>query len=659
MAEPRQTISEPKPKPDVTSMAQGKDSLTDTAYLKDWILDCKEEAERATKSLRDKWDELWQIYQNRQDYSGKESWQSQTCIPKLFMAVERASLLIERATLQTSKLFDIELDDEFVLPLKTKIRKAKKDVALSQKKSAELLKSASEMLADLRTQQPTPQAVAAIELSQSQIEQADAAVQAGRKKLEELQEELAEYEQQADDDDARFKAHIKKTNFASAFGEAMKCACLLGLGACKRLYNGARKRLSYENTDVQNLHIAPDYQPFQDTNPRYIIEYKEIDLASLIEIAKEANKEADGGNKQAEKVFDMAEIDKITETFQQQSEREDRAERREMDSYTPVSKKVGILEFWGDVVSEDGKHVEKNRLMWLANEKYLIRNHEGPYKDGRHAWDFIVPMVYPHRGVAGISMVHAEVKLQYTLNNLLNLFIDNLTFSVNKMFEYAPQDLMEPEKMYSVFPGKLIKLKPGVQGPAVRVVEAQSIGADAFRVFETVTRELQENTAITEFLTAMPGQKGKTLGEIEIKTSESHGYFDVIARKIEANSIAAILRHSYEMLEQFRDDFQYCDRYQFSVGGLSLLLLRKEMVEYLMQALVLAMKNPQLAMRTKIEDLWRRLLSIWSLDEAYSEEPQEGPSPQPQAQPRPMLPSPVQPMAQPAAPMPVPMQAVA
>lgn len=621
---------------------EGVSSFDDSEYLIKWILDCKKEAEDATSSLRDRWQELWQIYQNRQDYSKKQSWQSQTCIPKIFMAIERASLLIERATLQTSKLFHIELDDEFVLPLKSMIRLARKDCAQSQEQAHKIYVRANDMLKRIE-QAPakSPEFLKVIETQQKMIDQADAAIDAAKEKVKALEDKLHEYEEECKEDDARFKAHLKKTNFVSAYGEMTKPACLLGIGVIKRLWNGRDKRLSYETKDVQNTYISPDYLPFQDEPPRYFIEYKEMQLCDLIEVAREANKNLEESGEKG-KVFDMAEIDKITETGEQKAEENaEQNQRRGLDEHETTSKKVKILEFWGTVVSKDGREKKKDRLMMLANERYLIRNQDNPHDDKKLPYDFCVPMPYPHRGLAGTSMVEAEIKLQYTLNNLLNMFIDNLNFSVNTMLEYDPQKLLEPSKMHSVFPGKLIKLKPGTASPVITQVYAKGITADAFKVFEMVTMELQEGTAVTEFLTAMPGGKSKTLGEIEIKTSESHGYFDVIARKIEINSIRNLLMSSYGMLCQFAQEFKNPERYQFNVGGLSLLLLQKQQVEYLVQALSLAIQNEQLSQWTDVKDLWERLLSIWNLDESHREEEPEQMMKQrqmPQQPQRPQLP---------------------
>ena len=221
--------------------------------------------------------------------------------------------------------------------------------------------------------------------------------------------------------------------------------------------------------------------------------------------------------------------------------------------------------------------------------------------------------------------------------------MDVLTFTGFPMFEYDAQKLSEPEMMTRIFPGKRIITKPGTIGPVVNQVKTQGIGADAFRVFEILGRELQEASAVTEFLTAMPGKQSKTLGEVEIKTAESHGYFDVIARKIEAHSVRPLLRDSYAMLEQFTETFTNLERYQFTVNGVSLLLLQKKETENLMQAIVIAGKNPRIADDRKLRRLFNRLLSVWNLEEeSDQEDPQQvvpGMAQQIQPQMRPQLPA--------------------
>jgi hypothetical protein len=618
--------SKTQKKGDTKAADEGIGSLTANDHLRAYILECIREADDATSDLRDKWQDLWLVFQNKQDYSKKAEWQSKTCIPKLLMAVLRSSLLIERAILQTRKLFHIELDDEFILPLKEQIRMARKNVVRAEKQAAEITKQAIKMMDDVKEGQAAgdPRILSMLQVHQETMNQAEQVVKQAKAELEAAQEELGDLKDQAKSDDERFKANLRKTNFVAAFGEMITSACLLGLGILKRVWKDGKVR--YEPKDIMRIRIAPDYLPLDEDAPRYIIEEKETDLATLLEQAEQTNANLKKAEPDSEGPFDLEEVRKIEGDYAKEHESDDRKrlDRLGLSEHKDRSKKrVVIYEFWGQVVSKDGKHLQRDRVMMLANEKYLIRNHENPSKTKRQPYELCTPLVYPHRGVAGLSMVEAEVKLQWTLNNLINLFIDSLTFTVSPMFEYDPQRLMEPEKMTRIFPGKRIMTKVGTGEKVVRQVETQGIKADAFKVTEVLNQEIQEGTAVTEFLTAMPGRQAKTLGEIEIKTAESHGYFDVIARKVELNSIGPLLYNSYEMLEEFTDQFDNLERYQFTVGGISLLLLQKQQIEYLVQAISIASKNPQINQWTNLKDLWERLLSIWNLDEAHREEEPE------------------------------------
>ncbi len=244
-------------------------TLEDKKYLIKYIIDCKKEAERATKGLRDKQRELWLLYQNKENWDKKKKWQSKVFIPKIFMAVERATSLVKRAILQTSKLFTMEQMDEKTAPLNSQLRE--------------------------------------LRMAESVDEEAIDTVQ---KKLDLLKEQLTE-------DERRFKKELKHSNFVSGYGEMTKSSFLLGLGDLKRLWDDNKKKLRYENIDVLNLYISPDYMPFEDENPDYLIEYKEMKLAYLRKMAEATNKEA------GSEVFDMEEVENIKSDFQKAEKQEE------------------------------------------------------------------------------------------------------------------------------------------------------------------------------------------------------------------------------------------------------------------------------------------------------------------------------------------------
>jgi len=554
---------------------EGDGSLDDDKYLIKYIIDCKREAEKASKDRRAAQRELWLLYQNKEDWSKKKSWQSKVFIPKIFMAIERASSLVKRAILQTSKLFTMELLDEVSAPLNAQIRELKSNLA----------------------EEDNPQ----------KKEQTQRLLDNAQKKLDILKDQMAE-------DEKRFKKELKKSNFSSAYGEMIKSAMLLGLGDLKRLWDDKQKKLRFENIDVLNLYISPNYMPFEDENPDYVIEFKEMSLAKLRRMAKSANEATADGN-----IFDMSEIEKIKADYQKAEKQEEQRQRRGLSQYSKVSKKVGILEFWGNIVSKDGKTMKENQLMMLVNEKHLIRKQDNPFENGMYPHDLTVPIVYPHRGTSGVSLVESGVRLQYTLNNVLNMMIDNLNFTVNKVMTYQPTALKRPQDIFSIYPGKMIPTN--VAGQVINEVQLTPLGRDVFNIFDILGTEIQEANAVTEFLMGMPGKKAKTLGEIEIKTSESQGLFDVIARELELNSIKPILKGSYSLLIQFSN---FTSKYEFNVGGLSLLLLKKEQIQTLMQAIMMAIKTPELNQITDVQELWKRLLDIWNISDVYRE-PEEMP----------------------------------
>jgi hypothetical protein len=62
---------------------------------KEFLNACKTEALDSRETISDIWDNCWDIYRNQQDYTEKEAWQSQVCLPEGMGAVRKAQLLIK------------------------------------------------------------------------------------------------------------------------------------------------------------------------------------------------------------------------------------------------------------------------------------------------------------------------------------------------------------------------------------------------------------------------------------------------------------------------------------------------------------------------------------------------------------------------------------
>ena len=405
-----------------------------------------------------------------------------------------------------------------------------------------------------------------------------------------------------------FKERLEESNFADAFSESVKSAFLLGFGAVKCLWDSG---LSYRNVDVTDLFVDPDWVPNADEEPKFFIEYKEMDYAKLKAMAKRINAQA-GRN-----VYNMAEINKIKEDYADHTKDVERRRRLGLSEYGKVDKRVQILEYWGDIVEKGRTGKEKlvpNQLCVLANERYVIRQQDNPFAHGKSPFVTIIPSVYPHRGISGISLVEPVVRLQYAYNNVMNLAIDNLNFSVNKMFEYNAANITNPRTLTQMFPGKLVS-KTGT-GKAMEEIRTTQVSQDVFQMLDLIRNEIEKGTAVTEFLLGTSG-KAKTATEAELKTAQAQGLFNTIARDLENNSIKPLIGMGYDLSIQF-DSFPDIN-IDFKVGGLSLILVQREQIQRITEILGMALQSETLATMTNVKVLWQKLLDFYNLDEVFEE----------------------------------------
>jgi hypothetical protein len=82
-------------------------SLSD-AHLANYLDECKKEAEEATSTERQEWQDYFDLWEGDRDYTDKEKWQSKMVIEKPFSAVEQATAQIQRALLDSPEFLRVE-----------------------------------------------------------------------------------------------------------------------------------------------------------------------------------------------------------------------------------------------------------------------------------------------------------------------------------------------------------------------------------------------------------------------------------------------------------------------------------------------------------------------------------------------------------------------
>ena len=418
------------------------------------------------------------------------------------------------------------------------------------------------------------------------------------------------------DADGRVKEVIEESNFADVIGEACIPAFLCGVGVVKATWEGEP---SYESVIPDNVFVDPYWQPYSKKPPRYLIERSETDLASLKGMARKVNEGA------GQPVFDVEAIKGLSGTGNGEGSSDEKT-RKGLSDFSPATKRVELLIFWGDIVDSDKDDtVEPRQLVILANGTVVRRE---PWPVERHPYFFLVPLVFPGRGGVGNSTVEPMVRLQITYNNLMNLAIDNANWLVNNMWECdvsAMHSSQTAADLTRVYPGKVIKRQG--QNPVLTPVQSVNTLQYSLPLLQEIDRNLQDGSAVNEWISPSPGN-AKTATENEIKYNQTQGFFDVIARDIERNTLKPLIQYTMYLMRQFGGDKGLPDGLKVKVGGLSIMLQTEKQAQRIMQVMGLVGKAPQiLGPLTDIPRLYSKLLGIFGVGDAYrdpSKQPRGG-----------------------------------
>ena len=104
-----------------------------------YIMSKKKQAEDAMRERRAIMDELWMLYQNKQDWTNKKAWQSRVFVPKVFMTIEQAAAVVKRAVLSTATLFSLKV---------RRGKKGKEQIELAKTAKSEVEKRFKEFIDD-------------------------------------------------------------------------------------------------------------------------------------------------------------------------------------------------------------------------------------------------------------------------------------------------------------------------------------------------------------------------------------------------------------------------------------------------------------------------------------------------------------------------------
>jgi hypothetical protein len=158
------------------------------------------------------------------------------------------------------------------------------------------------------------------------------------------------------------------------------------------------------------------------------------------------------------------------------------SEARWMDKF---SRPIEILEMWGRVPSELSPDGVLDRVISVANRRYLMRNRPNPFWHGRKPFISFAPMPDPHYFDAP-GKAEVTEKLQITANRFVNQKLDAQELVIDPMWFYNRQAGLVTRGLYSK-PGRFI----GVDGDPSAAVHPFTANMQGLQQGERAAEEMR------------------------------------------------------------------------------------------------------------------------------------------------------------------------
>lgn len=218
-------------------------------------------------------------------------------------------------------------------------------------------------------------------------------------------------------------------------------------------------------------------------------------------------------------------------------------------------------------------YTRKKKIL-IANRNVLIYDGENPYKRSKRTKEVVnvidgvekkTTVEFPEikaflpfailRNYVDASLFYAkgdvEVILprQERLNDISSQKSDNLTYTMNNMWQIDPQYKHLAEQVES-FPGAVFPIPQG----ALTVIEKQSIGADADNEMFRIKEEMRRATAADEVIQGVSQDKGRvTATEIQAQMNQASQRFSTKLTNLEDEGYAQLGRIIFWMVQIFVD----------------------------------------------------------------------------------------------------------
>lgn len=535
IATPQQPVAEPLEDPRVESPERSSTELSDqevVRILQDYWGSAKEARESGLSARDTEWQQNWDAYWSRYDYSGKEDWQAQESLPDVQDATDRFAAAIRERLIQTPKFYGVTDPGD-----------------------------------------PQNQITDHIEKFMSVV-------------LDRVGRDACGHE----------------LGFDAVFGDIVKSGVLMAL--CAQVRPDDRGGVIVECIDAREIYFDPTMRGL------FRIRRYEMDWHKLMAMAESEDSPYD-----AEAVRRL------------QGQTGGNTERREelatssggtVDPDATSRQTVELLEFYCDLVSQDGELVAEGQQCVLANGRELVLPpRDNPFIHGRD-WIVYLPIITIPFSVYGRSFVEGFRKLVDTYVDMTNLVLDAGYVGSMRAFQVWLQALDDPSQADSMSPMKTFIASDEVPYGTdfVKPVEMGSLSPSTLAIWDglrSILRNAQQQNELS--LGQLAPNAQTTRAEV---TAVDRGQTQLVrnaVRDIDARFLSPLLdliwstaiqflpdndpqlaaelgQETYLMLLQQKEAFQQ-RRYKFKANGLTEAIERNERVKQTLFAIQAVSQSPQ------------------------------------------------------------------
>lgn len=227
------------------------------------------------------------------------------------------------------------------------------------------------------------------------------------------------------------------------------------------------------------------------------------------------------------------------------------------ESQNPFHKRVHLYEYWGDILDQTGKVVQKNSRVVLANKLHILNpnNLKNPFWHGRDPYIVVTPIRSLFRSV-GQSLLEGGLSLQKAIVDMARMGLDGTLLSLLKPLWVKLDRIKNKADIKDIGPLKMFFIEDRADGQIpFGEIPLSSIDPGVLAQMETLRRALQNSTFLSDIHMGISERGDPTATETSIKAKNSQGMMETFARSTEVQLIEPLVDTTRWLALQYWDDF--------------------------------------------------------------------------------------------------------